>query len=199
MNTETIARICDAISGGFLDDAAAIARADLPFKPPERARQKLTETQSVSVFLRDGFIDRYSGQRLVFPGTLRLLSLLLPEEIPYHPHGKLAECHTLFWLLFPMVDHVEPVARGGSDTEDNWVCVSWPRNSAKGVQRLDELGWQLQPPGSLDDWDGMLCWFMEYVSDHPCWLEINYIKRWHRAAQRALAAHPQSDLCWRYP
>ena len=94
MNTETIARICDAISGGLPDDAAVIARTEIPFKPPERAKRKITDTQSVSVFLRDGFIDRYSGQRLVFPGTLRLLSLLLsrrdslPPELEDHrvPH-----------------------------------------------------------------------------------------------------------------
>ena len=199
MNIETIARICDAISGGFLDDAAEIARAEIPFKVPERVKRKLKETQSVSVFLRDGFIDRYSGQRLVFPGTLRLLSLRLPKEIPYHSHGKLTECHMLFWLLFPTVDHVEPVARGGSDTEENWVCTSMFKNRLKDAWTLEELGWELLLPGSLDDWDGMLCWFMKYVSDHPSCLENSYIKRWYRAAERALAAHPQSDLCWHYP
>ena len=187
MNTETIARICDAISGGLPDDAAAIARTEIPFKPPERAKRKITDTQSVSVFLRDGFIDRYSGQRLVFPGTLRLLSPLLPEEIPYHPNWKTTECHMLFWFLSPTVDHVEPVARGGSDTKDNWVCTSMLRNAAKDIWTLEELGWQLQPPGSLDHWDGMLCWFMKYVSDEPSLLKKGYIKQWYRAAKRALA------------
>ena len=187
MNAGTIARICDAISGGFLNNAAAMARADLPFEPFERAKRKYTDTQSVSVFLRDGFIDRYSGQRLVFPGTLRLLSLLLPEEIPYQKNWKTTECHMLFWLLFPTVDHIEPVARGGLDIEDNWVCTSMFRNAAKSVWTLEELGWQLQPPGSLGDWDGMLDWFMKYVSDEPSLLEEKYLRRWHRAAEQALA------------
>ncbi|MDE0100066.1 MAG: HNH endonuclease signature motif containing protein [Truepera sp.] len=187
MNTEPIVQICDAISGGFLDDAAAIARADLPFEAIERAKRKYTDTQSVSIFLRDGFIDRYSGQRLVFPGTLRLLSLLLPEEIPYQKNGKTTECHMLFWLLFPTVDHVKPVARGGLDIEANWVCTSMFRNAAKSVWTLEELGWQLQPPGPLGDWDGMLEWFMKYVSYEPSLLEEKYLKRWHRAAERALA------------
>jgi hypothetical protein len=34
----------------------------------------------MAVFARDGFVDRYSGERLVFPGTLRLLAKLLPNE-----------------------------------------------------------------------------------------------------------------------
>ena len=41
MNTETIARICDAISGGLLADAATIARAELPFEPFERPKRKV--------------------------------------------------------------------------------------------------------------------------------------------------------------
>ena len=64
---------------------------------------------------------------MVFPGTLRLLSLLLPEEIPYQKNGKTTECHMMFWLLFPTVDYIEPVARGGLDIEDNWVCTSMLR------------------------------------------------------------------------
>jgi hypothetical protein len=40
----------------------------------------------MEVFLRDGFLDRYTGSRLIFPATLRMLSQLLPEEFPAHPH-----------------------------------------------------------------------------------------------------------------
>jgi len=39
------------------------------------------------VFMRDGFIDRYSGERLVFPGIMRALSFYMPGEIP----GKLRD------------------------------------------------------------------------------------------------------------
>jgi len=187
MNTDSIARICEAVSSASLDEAAAIVRRELPFEPFEPAKRAYTDTESVSIFLRDGFIDRYSGHRLVFPGTLRLLSLLMPDEIPFHPHGKMTECHMMFWDLSPTVDHVEPVARGGPDEEDNWVCTSMLRNSTKAHWTLEELGWELQPAGSLDDWDGMLGWFMKYVSDEPGILEEPYLKRWHQAARRALA------------
>ena len=186
MNTDAIARICEAVSSESLDQATAIARTELPFEALKRTKRAYTDTESVLIFLRDGFIDRYSGHRLVFPGTLRLLSLLMPAEIPFHPHGKMTECHLIFWNLFPTVDHVEAVARGGPDEETNWVCTSMLRNSAKAHWTLEELGWKLQPVGLLDDWDGMLGWFMKYVSDEPSILDEPYIKRWHQAARRAL-------------
>ena len=201
MTAEAVARLCDAMSGGSRDDAAALARAELPFELFDRtrrsdsgAKRSRTDAEKVSVFLRDGFIDRYSGKQLVFPGTLRLLSYLLPDEIPYHPNWKYSECHMLFWHLYPTVDHVEPVARGGSDTIDNLVCTSMLTNGAKSNSTLEELGWRLLPPGSLDAWDGLLGWFMRYTSDETSVLEQQFIKQWHRAALRALADCESQDL-----
>jgi len=63
--------------------------------------------------LWDGFIDRYSGQRLVFPGALRLLSHLLPAQFPFHTNWKTDSCHLAFYELFPTIDHVVPISRGG--------------------------------------------------------------------------------------
>jgi len=60
------------------------------------------------IFARDGFIDRYRGSRLIFPPVLRLLSLYLPKEFPYHKNGKMTEGHMAYWELFPTVDHVVP-------------------------------------------------------------------------------------------
>ena len=130
----------------------------------------------------------------MFPGTLRLLSHLLPEEIPYHPNWKYSECHMLFWHLYPTVDHIDPVARGGSDTTDNLVCTSMLTNGAKSHSTLEELGWRLNPPGSLDLWDGLLGWFMTYTSDETSVLEQQFIKQWHRAALRALKNYDPQDL-----
>ncbi|MXV89630.1 MAG: HNH endonuclease [Acidimicrobiia bacterium] len=194
MNPEAVARICDAISSGSPDEAAALARAELPFEPFERTKRFRSDAEKVSVFLRDGFIDRYSGQRLVFPGTLLLLSHLMPAEIPYHSNWDTSKCHMVFWYLSPTVDHVDPVARGGPDTTDNLVCTSMPRNDAKRHWTLEELGWHPCLPGSLLEWDGLLSWFMDYTSDKPRVLEERPIKRWHSAAKRALRGHNRQDL-----
>ena len=142
----------------------------------------------MQVFLRDGFVDRYTGKRLVLPGTLRVIGYLLPNAFPMHPNWRMAESHIAFWELFPTVDHVVPVARGGVDDKSNWVCTSMLKNQAKGHWTLEELGWDLQPAGRLDDWDGMTTWFFEYSESHPDLVnESRYLSRWKRAAGRALA------------
>jgi hypothetical protein len=58
--------------------------------------------------MRDGFCDRYTGRRLVFPGVLRLISELFPKEFPWHPNWKQGVGHSLYWELSPTVDHVIP-------------------------------------------------------------------------------------------
>ena len=73
--------------------------------------------QSMFVFQRDGFIDRYDGARLVLPGALRLISQLLSDHFLWHTHGKLSESHIVHWELYPTIDHVVPVTRGGDDDE----------------------------------------------------------------------------------
>jgi len=83
-----IARVCAAQGDGAIAEARHIARAEYPFDPSIHAGRKYTEYQSLQIFWRDGFVDQYSGNLLVFPGTLRLLSWLLPEEFPAHPTGR---------------------------------------------------------------------------------------------------------------
>jgi hypothetical protein len=167
-----------------LQAARETLRAEYPFVAITPEGRRYTEVQSLDVFRRDGFIDRYSGRRLMFPGILRLLSRLLPQEFPFHPNWKMAETHLAYWELFPTIDHVVPVTRGGPDTEGNWVTTSMLRNAAKANWTLDELGWSLAPAGSLADWDGLTSLFVVFVGSDPSVLEDGYLRRWHCAAVR---------------
>ena len=124
-------------------------------------------------------------EKLVFPAVLRILSKELPEEFPFHPNWKMSECHPAYWQLFPAIDHVVPVARGGADSESNWICTSQLRNSAKANWLLEELGWELKPPGNPDNWDGLTGWFVKYREEHPEMLEDRYIATWSVALDRA--------------
>ncbi len=133
--------------------------------------------------MRDGFIDRYTGQRLIFPGVLRVLSLLLPRDFPFHPHWRTTETHPAFWELSPTLDHVVPIAFGGADDESNLVTTSMLRNSAKANWTLEELGWKLYPAGRYEDWDGLTAWFREYVAAHEDCLRDRAIARWYRLAR----------------
>ena len=188
MKSRTIYKMCEALKAGDSDMAASIARSEYPFMTHAFAGRKYTELESTRIFIRDGFVDRYSGNQLIFPGVLRLLSHLLPEEFPFHPHWKMSQCHIAYWELSATIDHVIPVARGGTDDETNWVTASMLRNSTKSNWTLEELGWSLLLPGNYGDWNGLTEWFLEYVNENPSHLKEKHIKRWYNAAVRAVNA-----------
>jgi hypothetical protein len=180
-----IGRVLQALRMGDTVVARDILRDEYPFVPVTPQGRRYTELQSLQIFVRDGFVDRYSGQRLLFPGILRLLSRLLPQAFPFHPNWKMAETHPAYWELFPTLDHILPVARGGADSATNWVTTSMLRNAAKANWTLEELGWSLWPPGSLADWDGLTRLFLEFIDSDRSILEDGYLRRWHTAAIRA--------------
>ena len=183
------AAIIDRVFQALRNDDRAVARnllcTEYPFVPVTPEGRRYSELQSLHVFIRDGFVDRYSGQRLLFPGIFRLLSRLLPQEFPFHSNWKMAKTHPAYWELFPTIDHVLPVARGGADHDTNRVTTSMLRNAAKANWRLEELGWRLQPPSSLTDWDGLMSPFVKFVDSDRSVLEDRYLRRWHEAAVRA--------------
>jgi hypothetical protein len=85
---QTIKAVCDSLLVGNAQTAGATARSGYPFAPPQSTGRAYREAECTTIFIRDGFIDRYSGTQLVFPGTLHLLSRLLPLEFPFHPIGR---------------------------------------------------------------------------------------------------------------
>lgn len=176
---DIVASACSKISEGDIASAATLIADCYPFSPAQKSPRKYTCRQMISVFQRDGFVDRYRGTKLVFPPVLRLLSHYLPVAFPYHKNGKLSEGHIAYWELFPTIDHVYPVARGGTDSEENWVTCSMLSNSIKSNWTLEELQWHLLPPGNLADWDGLLGWFIEQVVKDPAVLNNPYVARWH--------------------
>jgi len=179
---QIIASVCSILDDDNLSGAGELLRRDYPFTPAETVERKYGDLQALKVFLRDGFVDRYSGARQVFPGALRVLALRLPAEFPYHPNWKMTETHLAFWELSATIDHKKPIARGGENAEDNWVTTSMLRNSAKANWTLEELGWELKPPGDVSVWDGLLGWFTRHVGSHPELRQNARIAAWHRAA-----------------
>jgi hypothetical protein len=185
--TGVITQVCDHLAVGDRDHAAASLNT-YPFVKHERSVRKYSTAEALEVFIRDGFVDRYSGTRLVFPGTLRVVAHLLKKEFPYHSNWKMSETHPAFWQLTPTVDHVDPVCHSGLDTMENWVTTSMLRNSAKANWTLQELGWTLHPPGQISDWDGRLSWFSRYVAANPEILkQVPALRVWNRAAQELKA------------
>jgi hypothetical protein len=182
-----LAEVCRALSEGAGDEAASIAKRDYPFAPELVTNRKYGPVESTALFFRDGFIDRYTGERLVFPPVLRVLSTLLPAEFPFHPNWKTHLTHPSYWEVGASVDHVIPVTRGGADNDSNWATTSMARNFAKMNWTIEELGWTLHPPGSMSQWDGLVGWFLKYTAEHPETLAPS-IKGWHKAARTAIMA-----------
>lgn len=181
--TEIIKSICEALSSEDITQASYIACRQYPFLSLPSETRNFTEPQALRVFVRDGFVDRYSGNRLLFPPVLRVLSSVLPSEFPFHRNWKMSETHQSYWELFPTLDHIVPISRGGADKDENIVSTSMLRNSAKSNWTLEELGWLLHSPGDIRQWDGMLAWFMKFVGKNPHITQEKYIARWHKAAQ----------------
>jgi hypothetical protein len=183
----SIVDACESLEHGDPEGAAAQLLARYPFVPVAKSARRYTARQMTAVFLRDGFIDRYGGERLIFPPVLRVLSAECPDVFPFHRNWKMAETHPAYWHLFPTIDHVVPAARAGPDDESNWVTTSMTRNALKGGATLEQIGWELHKPGRLVDWDGLTAWFLRYVQLHPEHLSDGYIGRW----ATALRSQPQ--------
>jgi 5-methylcytosine-specific restriction endonuclease McrA len=182
---DAIKSACQKISDGRLDSAKKIINEEYPFTSLKNKGRQYTEVKKTEVFIRDGFIDRYSGDKLVYPPVLKILSKLMPHEFPYQKHWKMSNTHIAWWELIPTIDHQIPVSRGGEDKKENWVCTSQLRNSAKSNWTLEELGWELHDSGDNKNWDGMMSWFMDYVSKNKHVLKDDpYIKKWYKAAEK---------------
>lgn len=175
--------VCDALLEGSTDVAADKLRSDYPFLTKPVGKRCYGKRVATRVFIRDGFIDRYSGQRLVFPPVLRVISMALPDEFPYQEHWRTAVTHPAYGELSATVDHVVPVSDGGSDEESNLVTTSMARNSAKLNWSLEQLGWTLLPEGEFRDWDGLVGWFLDYTKLRPESLVNRSIRAWHNAAR----------------
>ena len=163
---EIINKLCELLIDSKKEEGTNFVNENYPFIAIEKLHSRqYTKSEMMSVFLRDGFIDRYSGERLLFPGLIRLLTLEMPDVFKYHLNWKMSETHMIYWDLFPTVDHIVPIARGGNNSEDNWITTSQLRNSAKSNFTVEELGWEILPKGKIEEWDGLCSVFLKWVSN----------------------------------
>ena len=87
---------------GKFAEANAVIDKEYPFHKIVAQGRNYTDREKMEQFIRDGFIDRYSGQKLVNPGILKVLSYYMPETFPYHAHWKMEECHNAYWEFVPL-------------------------------------------------------------------------------------------------
>ncbi|MHC4093014.1 MAG: hypothetical protein ACYSVY_22530, partial [Planctomycetota bacterium] len=59
-----IEEVCHAVSDSVFTDARNIIAEQYPFKSLVNDGRHYTDYQKTKIFLRDGFLDRYSGEKL---------------------------------------------------------------------------------------------------------------------------------------
>ena len=52
------------------------------------------------------------------------------RNFPAHPNWSMSARHSMYWELCPTIDHVVSVARGGENSERNYVTISMVRKRA---------------------------------------------------------------------
>ncbi len=142
-------------------------------------KRNYSDSQKFKIFMRDGFIDRYNGEKLLNPGILKVFSTYFPKEFPYHRNWKMDETHIAYWELVPTIDHINPIALGGKDEDDNIITTSQLNNSIKSNWTLEHLRWKIYDAGNIEEWDGLTKTFIELVEKDITLLKDNYIKKWY--------------------
>ncbi|SDL35949.1 hypothetical protein SAMN04488034_103308 [Salinimicrobium catena] len=173
-----IKNLCGLLLDDRRQDCVDMAMENFPFVDSSPQKRQYSRYQMCKVFLRDGFIDRYSGKRLLFPGLIKLLTNEFPDIFKYHRNWKMSATHMIYWDLFPTSDHLIPIARGGQDSYDNWITTSMIRNSAKSNWTIEEIGWDLHPRGQLEEWDGLVQSFLELTNKNPDYEKDKYVMDW---------------------
>ncbi|MBQ9715177.1 MAG: HNH endonuclease [Clostridia bacterium] len=160
--------------------AEKIMQENYPFEEQKIFHRSYSDVQKMEIFCRDGFIDLYSGKKLVNPAILRVLSYYFPESFPYHPHWKMTECHVAYWEFLPTIDHIYPIARGGADSKDNWATTSMLHNSIKSNWTLEDLSWQIHKAGEIKEWDGLSTMLIKLVEKDNQLKKDKYINHWYK-------------------
>jgi len=168
-------------------DAIDIINNEYKFEYKKAEKRAYKEKEKFNIFMRDGFIDRYTGDKLLNPGILKAFSTYFPDEFPYHSHWKMDQTHVAYWELIPTLDHIIPIARGGKDEEDNWITTSMLHNDIKSNWSLEQIGWDIKECGDLSEWDGLTKIFIDIVERDANLLNDNYIKKWYTISKSSVS------------
>jgi hypothetical protein len=204
-NWEIIMDACLALSDEGIDECRRIIQMNYPFDPNAKPREvKSRESQlrdskveviscwvenhiaKMRVFSRDGFENRFTGEPLIFPAVLRLLSKALPREFPFQQYWRPEATHIAYYDLGACTNLLIPLSRGGKNEEENLITTTMPYILARTDQTVEEAGWRLTREGFVDEWDGMSTWYVEYITEHQELREINFFNLWFNAARSVL-------------
>lgn len=184
-------RVIESVVGFLLDskidDAKTLIRDVYPHKNIVPEKRTYTMREKMEQFLDDGFVDRYSGERLINPGVLKIITHYCAEEFPYDAHWKMTKTHIAYWDMIPTVDHIVPISQGGVDNRTNWATTSMRNNSIKSNYSLEDINWKLFPKGDLNVWDGLSEFLLKLVDNDLSLTEDMYIYKWYKITKEMLS------------
>jgi hypothetical protein len=202
---EIIMDACLALSDEGREASQEILRRNYPFDPRAKPRSVSKEkpfpmerkveasdfwnedrASMMRVFARDGFMNRFTGELLIFPAVLRLLSKELPSIMPYQMAWRVGEIHMAYYDIYACIDRLLPKSQGGSDAESNQITTTMPYVLARSHSNVEEMDWRLTREGFVDEWDGMSSWYVEYVNANQELRNANYFNLWYIAAKKVL-------------
>ena len=94
--SEVISDIVTFLLEGNQTAAKTIIHQEYPHTYFEIEKRTYTMVQKMNQFISDGFIDRYTGKKLLNPGILKIISHYFPDEFSYHPHWKMNQTHIAY-------------------------------------------------------------------------------------------------------
>ncbi|MDB5093251.1 MAG: endonuclease [Candidatus Eremiobacteraeota bacterium] len=154
-----------------------VPNATALLEPTPPGEQHAVDTRlAVKVFDRARWRCQYCGRRLVVAGVIELIGRLCLQDFPWESHAMPAgRTHPAAQRVYPNVDHVHPVSRGGAWRDaDNLVSACTPCNTWKS----DKPGWSIiayEP----DDWDGLKTSYralLERVGERPTRTQQGWLK-----------------------
>jgi len=181
-----IENVCELILDKNIKKAKEIINNGYKHNYYEYDTRSMSNYEKLKIYLDDGFIDRYTGKKLIFPNVLRIMSMELGDLFPFQKNWKMSDCHIVFWEYSPTYDHIIPIARGGKDVSENIVTTSMIMNSAKSNYLMEEIGFKLFEKGNLKNWNGLLSWYLQYIEKNGNILNDKYILNWHKSLMKCI-------------
>ncbi|MGN0350125.1 MAG: hypothetical protein ACI4ES_00610 [Roseburia sp.] len=78
--------------------AKSIIQEEYPHCPPAaKEKRHYTEKQKLEQFVKDGFIDRYSGKRLLNSGILKVIFIIFQKNFRISNTGRVPRQHLLIF------------------------------------------------------------------------------------------------------
>ena len=179
--SDIIIKACAAVEKGKIEKAKEIISTNYPYSNFKNNLPETTVSRNLKVFMRDGFIDRYTGEKVILPVALSLLSFIIPDVFPLQKNWKYEGTHQAFYTIRAAVDKVNPADDYDKDLS-TLVTTSYSNKIAKSNANLSDIGWKLLSLEEIEKkrWDGLSGWFMKYLEEHPKFINRDpKIKEWY--------------------